>query len=331
MKQMIHFSRIARIAIAAGVLSAVSLSTAFAQAVNNTEARNHEIWREAIAQTAVPAQGCFHASYPSLTWNKVECVVAPNIPYRPRTGRISQTVGDGNDYAAEVTSGLIKKTTGSFPKVTGVTTETGLLGANDYSLQLNSNFMNTAACDGATNPAKCLDWEQFVYSSGYKEAFMQYWLIDYNNRCPSGWFTYSNDCYTNSAAVSAPQAVITELKKLKLSGTAKAATAKKAGIDTLVFTVGTEAYSTTGLDSVVDLATAWTESEFNIVGDGDGSEATFNSGSSVTVKVAVSNGTKNAPTCAANSGTTGETNNLNLGSCAGTGAATPYIKFTESN
>lgn len=328
---MTHLSRLARIAIAVAVLSMVTLSTAFAQTVTNSEARNQEIWRQTIAQTPVPAEGCFQASYPNLTWNKVECTVAPQIPYRPRTGRISQTVGDGNDYAAEVTSGVIEKTVGSFPKVKGVTTETGLLGPNDYSLQLNSNFMNTAACNGAKNPAQCLDWEQFVYSSGYEEAFMQYWLINYNNRCPGGWFSYGGDCYTNSNAVSTPLAVITELKTLKLSGTAKLGTAKKAGIDTLVFTEEKQAYSTTGSDSVVDLATAWTESEFNIVGDGDGSEATFNSGSSVTVKVAVTNGTKNAPTCAADSGTTAETNNLNLGSCAGTGAATPYIEFTESN
>ncbi|MGA9354646.1 MAG: hypothetical protein WBV46_13220 [Terriglobales bacterium] len=331
MKQTIRFSQIARIAIAAAILGVASLSTAFAQAANDAEARNQENWREAIARTEVPAAGCFHASYPSLTWDKVECSVAPNIPYRPRTGRISQTVGDGNDYAAEVSSGLISKTTGSFPKVKGVTTETGLLGPNDYSLQLNSNFMNTAACNGAKNPAECLDWEQFVYSSGYEQAFMQYWLINYNNRCPGGWYSYGGDCYTNSASVGTAEAVITELKTLKLSGSAKAGTAKKAGIDTLVFTAEKQAYSTTGLDTVVDLATAWTESEFNIVGDGDGSEASFNSGSSVTVKVAVSNGTKNAPTCASNAGTTAETNNLNLGSCSGAGAATPFIEFTESN
>jgi len=328
----IDLFRIIRIALAAGVLCAALVATGFAQAVNDAEARDQENWREAIVQTAVPAQGCFHATYPSLKWNEVECVVAPNIPYRPRShGQVGQTVGDGHDFAAEVASGVIKKTTGSFAKVKGVTTETGLGGPNDYSLQLNSNFMNTAACNGAKNPAQCLAWEQFVYSSGSEAAFMQYWLIDWGNRCPSGWFSFSNDCYTNSNAVNAPLEVITTLKTLKLSGTAKLGTAKKPGIDTLVFTAGKQAYSTTGLDTVVDLATAWTESEFNIIGDGDGSEATFNSGSSLTVKVAVSNGTKTAPTCAANAGTTGETNNLNLGSCAGTSASTPYIEFIESN
>jgi len=317
MKRMTYLPRIAQIAIAAGVLSAVSLPSAFAQQpVDDAEARNQENWRETIARTAAPAEGCFHTSYPSLTWNKAECTIAPNIPYIPRKGRgLSQTVGDGNDYAAEVTSGVISETIGSFPTDSGVKTEKGLLGANDYSLQLNSNFMNTAACDGASNPSECLDWEQFVYSSGYEEAFMQYWLINWNNRCPSGWYSYSNDCYTNSSAVGTPKEAIGKLKSLKLSGTAV-----KGGIDTLVFTVGTEAYSTTGQDSVVDLATAWTESEFNIIGDGDGSAATFNTGSSVTV-----------PTCAADSGTTGETNNLNLGTCSGTGGAKPYIEFTESN
>ena len=327
MKLTTYLPRIAQIAIAASILSAVTLPSAFAQeAANDAEARNQEAWREAIVRTAVPAEGCFQASYPSLAWSKVECTIAPNVPYMPRKGAKGQTVGNGDDYAAEVTSGVISETIGTFPTVTGVTKETGLLGANDYSLQLNSNFMNTAACDGASDPSECLDWEQFVYSSGYREAFMQYWLINYNNRCPSGWFTYSNDCYTNSSAVGAPKEAIKTLDTLKLSGTAV-----NGGSDTLVFTVGTKAYSTTGLDSVVDLATAWTESEFNIVGDGDGSAADFNKGSSVTVKVAVTNGTENVPTCAADAGTTGETNNLNLGSCSGTGGTSPYIQFTESN
>ncbi|MGB9489652.1 MAG: hypothetical protein WCA92_04215 [Terriglobales bacterium] len=323
MKSMIYLPRIARIAIAAGVLSA---SLSFGQAADSVEARNQDIWREAIARTQVPAEGCFEASYPSLTWNKVECAVAPNIPYRPRSGRISPNAGDGTDYAAEVTSGLINTTVGSFPTVTGVKKETGALGANDYSLQLNSNFMNTSTCKGASNPAKCLDWEQFVYSSGYKVAFMQYWLINWNNECPTGWFSDSNDCYTNSNGVTVPKEGVTKLKTLKLSGAAK-----KGGIDTLVMTVGTKAYSTTGEDSVVYLATAWKESEFNIIGDGNGSEATFNSASSVTVQIAVSNGKTTAPVCASDAGTTAETNNLTLGKCAGTGGSSPYIEFVESN
>lgn len=122
-----------------------------------------------------------------------------------------------------------------------------------------------------------------------------------------------------------PQEAITNLSKLKLSGSAM-----EGGMDTLVLTVGTEAYSTTESDSVFDLATAWKWSEFNIFGDGSGSEAIFNSGSSITVKVAVSNGTEDAPICVSNEGRTEETNNLNLGSCAGTGGAQPYIEFIES-
>lgn len=316
-----------RFAMAAGVLSAALLSTVAAQAAEDTEALAQEAWRQAMTQTEVPEAGCFHASYPSTEWSKVDCVTAPDVQFRPRDEKLrSETVGNGKDYAAEVTSGLISKTIGSFPATKGVKTESGVYGANSYSLQLNSNFMNTQTCNGAANPAQCLDWLQFVYASDFTEAFMQYWLINWNTTCPAGWNSYQSDCYTNSNAVSVPQEAITALKTIKLTGSAKS-----GGLDTLVMTVGKHAYSVTGSDSVVYLSTAWTESEFNIFGDGGGSAADFNSGSTVTVKVAVTNGTKNAPKCAANSGTTGETNNLNLGACTGTGGTAPYIKFTESN
>lgn len=315
-----------RNAIAAGVLSAALLSLSVAaQAADDAGAIAQ--WREAIARTNVQAAGCFEASYPSMEWDKVECVEAPIIPFIPRSGRgRGPTVGNGHDYAAEVSSGLIRKTVSSFPKVTGVKSEEGVDGANSYSLQLNSNFMHTKACNGAKDPAKCLDWLQYVYSSDFTEAFMQYWLINWNTTCPSGWNSFSNDCYTNSAAVGVPKEVISKLKTLEISGSAVA-----RGLDTLIMFVGTKAYKTTGKDSVVYLATGWKESEFNIVGDGGGSEADFNTGSSITVEVALTNGTTNAPICASNAGTTGETNNLNLGSCSGKGGAKPYIKFTESN
>ncbi len=316
-----------RTAIAAGVLSAAALSSAFAGPASDEVARAQESWREAIAQTEAPAEGCFHASYPSMEWHKVECVDAPNIQYRPRSGRVSQTVGDGNDYAAEVSSGLISKTLGSFPSVTGVTSETGVYGSNSYSLQLNSNFMNTPACDGAAVPANCLDWLQYVYSSDFDEAFMQYWLIYWDTTCPAGWFSDGEgDCYKNSAAVTVPQEPITVLDTIKISGAAKA-----GGRDTLIMTVGTEAYTTSGKDSVVYLATAWTESEFNVIGDGGGSEANFNTGSSIRVKIAVTNGTTDEPVCASDAGTTAETNNLTLHACTAKSATTPYIEFTEKN
>jgi hypothetical protein len=324
-KMFVH--GVIRKAIAAGVLSAALLSlNVAAQAAD--EAGAVAQWREAIAHTNVQSAGCFEASYPSMEWNKIECAEAPDIAFIPRSGRRrGPTVGDGNDYAAEVSSGLISKTVGSFPKVTGVKSEEGVDGPNSYSLQLNSNFMsNNNACNGSKNKSDCLAWLQYVYASDYTEAFMQYWLINYDTTCPNGWNSYGGDCYTNSAAVGVPKEVITKLKTLSISGSAVA-----GGLDTLIMYVGKTAYKTTGEDSVVYLATGWQESEFNIFGDGGGSEADFNSGSSITVKVAVTNGTTNAPICASDAGTTGETNNLNLGSCAGTGGAKPYIKFTESN
>jgi hypothetical protein len=288
----------------------------------DAEAQAHEAWNETIISTDVPEEGCFHASYPSTQWIRVACGVAPNIPYLPRKGAIGLTVGDGVDYSAEV-PGPISRSIGYFPSVKGVTSETGLLGSNDYSLQLNSNFMTTAACHHISG---CQTWQQFVYSSAYEQAFMQYWLIGYGASCPSGWTSIGTDCYKNSASVSVPLEPITELAHLKVSG--------KAGLkkfDVLTFTTATEAYTTTGNDNVVELATGWQASEFNVFGDGDGSSAEFNKGSVVRVKISLTDGSTTAPTCAVNSGTTAETNNLKLQKCVTGSATMPWIVFTESN
>jgi hypothetical protein len=286
-------------------------------------------WRATIANTPAPGKGCYTATYPLAIWKQVECVKAPERPYVPASGHgTGQTTGDGNDYSAVVSGGLMTSTVGSFPKVKGVTSEMDGNRANSYSLQVNSNFMSgSPACSTANVPANCLAWEQFVYSSTEAEAFMQYWLIHYSGgtvHCPSGWISFSDDCFKNSAAVRAPLQTIDQLPFLQVSGTAVA-----AGIDTLVFTTKTQAYTTTGADSVVALAAGWNASEFNIIGDGGGSQANFNAGSKVTVRVAVTNGTTNAPVCQANDGTTGETNNLNLKKCKVKGGAQPYAQFAE--
>jgi hypothetical protein len=292
------------------------------------DAAQQASWRAAISQTPTPQEGCFKAAYPSLAWSKVACVTAPNVRYFPRSGlgRGAFTVGDGHDYAIK-TKGKISTGVGSFPVVKGVKTETDFGEPNTYSLQLNSEFFHGAACDGAQTPSKCLSWLQYIYSSSEKAVFMQYWLIYYDAACPAGWMSAGGgDCYKNSAAVRAPQDPITDLQNMSITGSAV-----KGGVDTTVFADGTNAYTTTGSDKVVYLAKSWNGSEFNIIGDGGGSQATFNAGSSITVNIAADDGSTDAPKCKANAGTTGETNNLNLGKCVTAGGATPSISFVESN
>src|ERR1700729_466424 len=216
-------------------------------------------WRAAVAHAPAPGKGCYTAAYPLNTWKKVACVAAPNRPYIPRSGAGSSlTVGDGNDYAA-VTSTLTSNAAGSFPKVKHLTSETDDGRANVYSIQLNSNFISgDQACAGANNPSQCLGWLQFVYSSSSDAAFMQYWLIHYTGgtvHCPAGWNSFSNDCYKNSSAVFVPQEPVTDLRRMNLSGNAV-----NGGLDTLVYTDGANAYSTTGQDSVMFLSDGWTGS-----------------------------------------------------------------------
>jgi hypothetical protein len=331
-------------------------------------------WREAMAHIATPSEGCFQATYPSVIWHQAACHEAvPRVAPTPRWALLGATenAGNGNDYTLQTTS-LITQAVGSFPTVTGVTSETGvgvasyggggILGPNEYSLQINSSFSSTtAACNGhsgctvwqqfvyapdysvinssfssttaaCNGHSGCTVWQQFVYAPDYSvrgsaAVFMQYWLIGYGRRCPSGWGSDgAGDCYKNSAAATAPDVPATQLANVKLTGGVTA-----GGNDTVVFTNGTTAYSSSGKDSVLYLAQVWKEAEFNVVGNAGGSEAQFNSGSSITVKVAVSDGSTAAPSCVANSGTTGESNNLNLGSCTASSGTNPSIQFTESN
>jgi hypothetical protein len=84
---------------------------------------------------------------------------------------------------------------------------------------------------------------------------------------------------------------------------------------------------------MLDMASAWKQVEFNIVGDAGGSQAQFNSGTSLTAVLAFADGTSTKPACLPNSGTTGETNNLKLGACTASVGffGVPLIEFKESN
>jgi len=103
------------------------------------------------------------------------------------------------------------------------------------------------------------------------------------------------------------------------------------GIDTMIFTTESSAYSTTGQDSVVKLGNSWNASEFNVVGDGGGSSAKFNAGSSITVGIALTDELTSGPKCQSDDGTTGETNNLTLGKCSTFSGSTPSVQFTETH
>ena len=107
-------------------------------------------------------------------------------------------------------------------------------------------------------------------------------------------------------------------------------TASPGGNDSVVFANGNSTYSITAKDSVLDISSVWRESEFNVVGNGNGSRANFNRGSSIIVTIVLADGSTSAPTCVLNGGTTGETNNLNLGICAAF-SGTPNIQFIEGN
>jgi hypothetical protein len=331
----------------AGVLCLGLVGAATAEpatdALADPEAAARANWRAFMSQNTASEEGCFQASYPSFVWEKTECKVAtPRVhPVRrvPKSGA-PEVTGNGNDYVAQA-AGLISATLGTFPKVTGVTSEKsvgvaafgggGILGPNEYSLQINTNFTGTTSvCAGHSG---CTVWQQFVYAPDYQfngqaAVFMQYWLIGWgSSACPRSWMSAGGgDCFRNSAIAAAPDMPITSLSKLTLSGQAVA-----GGNDTVVFNNGSQAFSITGKDSVVDISAVWRQSEFNVVGNAGGSRAQFNSGSSVSVKIALTDGSTAAPSCVAGAGSTGETNNLNLGSCTGASGSNPSVQFTESN
>ena len=322
-------STAARALIGAAAALGLATSVIAAQSPADAQSRAQFAWRTRIAHLPVPHGGCFTAAYPSETWSEVACVAAPDTPYMHghslRGWYAGVGAGAGIDYTA-VSAGLTSAAVGSFPTVTGVTTETGAhKKPNSYSIQLNSQYFASPACSGAAIPAKCQGWEQFIYSNTGK-AFLEYWLINYSATCPVGWKPLGPDCYLNGAAVQVPTQVISQLALLGLSGQAVA-----GGIDTLTFTTATNAYSTTGQDSVLGLAGFWKGTEYNIVGDGNGANAAFNIGSNVTVKIALTDGSTAAPMCTGDTGTTSETNNLKVGACKAASGTPPSVSFTESH
>ena len=302
-------------------------------------------WRFAMAQVPLPKRGCFQGSYPNPEWREVTCVPGPDYPMPPKRGTRPLVVGNGDDIAAQAPSGFIQTAIGSFDSVTNVTSETSAIGsgttqvANAYTLQLNTNFFTSTVCAGAATPAVCQGWQQFVFentgTSG--RAFIQYWIIKYNNTCPAGqsWnqfsFTGSTDiyCWKNNSdgTVAVPNQLITSLGSLSLTGSVSATA------DSVTVSDGTTVYARAG-DNAVAASAGWNIAEFNVFGDGGssagGNQATFNSGADIVARTRIIYGDRLAPICVAQ-GFTAETTNLSFGPTAPAASQPgPAVIFRES-
>ena len=212
--------------------------------------------------------------------------------------------------------GKISQATGSFDDVSLRIAETGRVGglgeqvANTFTLQLNSQFFSTTACQNSSDPTRCKGWQQFVYETSTNSVFMQYWLINYKATCPSGWSTFAGDCYRNSpATVYTPGA----LTAADLATTQLVGSAVSGGNDEVKISSGAsgQAFDVTSPDTSVNLAASWNTAEFGVFGDGRASAANFSPNTTLEAQTTLASTSTGAPSCV-KEGFTGETNNLNL-------------------
>jgi hypothetical protein len=281
-------------------------------------------WRHQISQVARPGDGCFHASYPDMTWQAVPCqsTPAPDRAYWPRSSGLAPptippgaTVGNGVDVSAAAPAPLAWAR-GSFDEVIDVTSESSPTGANHYSLQLNTQYFPTVACGGS-----CRGFEQFIYeSSGV--GFMQYWMLDYgigSAKCPSGWTRYPSGievhCFMNSRrSVGVPALPVSSLADAELLGVAYSSG------DAVEVAVNGNVYAVSGDNRFPDLYQRWTTAEFNIFGDGNGDQAKMNLGAVLFVRTEVQTAAANTPSVDSE-GFTADMNNMKI--LAGTAAVVP--------
>jgi hypothetical protein len=312
----------------------------------------YKSWRESLAATGLPSSGCFESTYPAHAWTRIACSTPPNLLYpatatqmvRARAMMATQSVGNGDDHTIDTSGNNMSEAVGSFPVVTGVTSVKSVTnpefgccgenGKNSYTLQLNSYFFTSSACNGQAN---CAGWEQFVYEnppSGEGQLFIQDWLVPTGSnsvKCPSGkgWESADGGCVQNSPnGVDIPNVSITKLASLVETG--EAATSG----DSIYLSVGSTEYGMKNVqsDGITDLASNWQGAEFNVIGNAGGDIADFNSGSTVEVQLEGNDGLSSAPTCPADSGTTGESNNLSFKAApSGTDDTYPSIVFEMSN
>ncbi len=345
--------------MAGGASAANAASPARVTVSAPTSTPSHDAWHRAVSRTRAPKPGCFQVKEPSTELVEVPCGHGPMVPLLPGSGprhagggKGTSLVGGGgtNDFAGQV-AGTIHLAEASFPSVNNLTSETdSQFGAGAYSLQLNSEpFPGAPQCAGAADPAVCTGWQQFVYQGEW--LFIEYWLLDYGQACPTGWTQFNNtnvadtieqiDCVQNTPGMTFVGTLpITDLPYLNmtvLSGSFDGQT-NFDQVELELALPGKAAQTwVSGQNTVLNLANNWTSAEFNVFGFGGGSQANFNSDATINVALALEtqSGTPPyAPACESES-FTGETNNLTTLSpcCAVDVNPNPpqEITFSESN
>lgn len=351
-----------RLASSLCVLALLSVSSLFAVVVLPTPAHAASTASRAPVDSSVqpppkttqttrtPGSGCYVGKGSSTFWQSVPCSQTPDVPL---------IVGNTHDWIASPSDGAyIGYAQGSFQSVTGLTSETNQCTSinpscdyggqsNYYSLQLNTqnNFACQTAYTDWNKVSNC--WEQFDFTGGAGggAVFIQYWLLNYvakYGNCaflptiPDGdwiWRTSPDggSCYADGPKTSVPSEPVSNLAHLTLT-----AWSNSAGDQVILYDSSTnEQYAATTLASVLDLYQNWQSAEFNVFGYDEGSNATFNSGTSITINdlLQTSSGVPLQPSCH-NNGFTSETNNLNTNFCdvlPPPETGTQSISFTEAS
>jgi hypothetical protein len=275
-----------------------------------------EAWRKAMLKAPRQKETCATATYPDQQWHEVQCVTPPNRPIVVRKTIRPHTVGGGGlgaDVSLAMDDGYIEEGEGSFDKVEGVTSEQSNGVPNAFSLQINTNPFTTTACNTAPNPVDCKGWVQFVYDSTNHWAFIQYWLLSYGDTCPDGWTSDGEGdggCLRNSHGISTPPVTIADLRRMKLYGSIGGLFGSPYD-DVVAVEVGDLLYAQWSGDPIDGAVIGWQAMEFNVFGDGSGSEAIFNPGSTLVVRDSILHYSGTKFDCAS-FGWTGEMNNLTL-------------------
>ncbi|MGA9600619.1 MAG: hypothetical protein WBS22_10305, partial [Methylocystis sp.] len=244
--------------------------------------------------------GCFEAHYPNEQWVETKCLPAPRTPNPRAQGPHPNTVGDGTDWFATVTSGNISQVTGSFDNVSGIGNILGPVGGNTsvlypnaYAMQMNSNTFSPSICGGLTNCA----WVQFIFSQTQCGSspcvFIEYWLLNHTSPCPTNasWSFYNGSvpgttpgCYLNTPATGLAAIPLTDLGSLRVIAKTQ------GGNDVVTVSDANGALGSASNASIANLGSGWTGVEYNLVGDCCSTETFFTSATQASLTLRVATG-----------------------------------------